>query len=131
MSGYKKMKCFNLMTGEFKGYLSTLRNYVTLVSEKDQGAGLQWHEEGGDMYLAKDTSPAERFLGLAERSYADWGAKGGWREAVLLNADGTISLKSTPERKLYGPYETLGSEYVCWAERGENNQAILRFVMEA
>jgi hypothetical protein len=130
MSSYKKMKCFNLMTGEFKGYLSTLRNYVTLVPDKDLGAEVKWSEEGGDMYLVKATSPADRFLGVAERGYAGWGLWGGWRDAVLLNADGTISLKATPERKLYGPYDSLGNEYVCWAERGENNQAILRFVME-
>ncbi len=130
MSGYKKMKCFNLMTGEFKGYLSTLRNYVTLVPDKEHGAWLQWKEEDGDMYLAKDTTPNDRFLGEAERRYASWGLKGGWREPIVYNADGTISLKSNTKVKLYGPYETLGNDYVCWTEPEGNNQAILRFVME-
>lgn len=130
MANYKKMKCFNLMTGEMVGYLGTHDNFLTIVPAAEAVA-VQWDTEGSDLYLDKDTSPTDRYLGLADQSYAGWGLKGGgYRNPILFNRDGTISLKAAPGRKLYGPYAKITANYVCWTEDGEDNQNILRFEME-
>lgn len=130
MTTYKKMKCFNLMTGDFKGYLGTHDNYLT-VTNAEGAAPLVWASEGEDLYLEKETTPDDRYLGLGDNSYANWGLKGGWRNPVKLNPDGTISLKDKPGRKLYGPYAKITADYVVWTEDGdENNQNILRFEFE-
>jgi hypothetical protein len=128
-ANYKKMKCFNLMTGEFQGYVGTHDNYLT-VTDAAGAANIQWDTEGEDLYLDKDTTPTDRYLGLADQRYAGWGLKGGQRNPVILNRDGSISLKEKPGMKLYGPYEKLTANYICWTEENENNQNILRFEFE-
>ncbi|MDC0667925.1 hypothetical protein [Nannocystis radixulma] len=130
MTTYKKMKCFNLMTGEFVGYLGTHDNYVT-VTDANGAANLVWASSGADLYLEKDTTPNDRYLGLADQDYAGWGLKGGWRNPVLFNSDGSISLKDDPRRKLYGPVSKITANYVAFTEAGDNNQNILRFEMES
>lgn len=80
--------------------------------------------------MAKDTTPNDRFLGLAERGYGGWGLQGtDWVHALEYDKDAhTIALAGT-KRMLYGPYETLGSGYACWSEEGERNTNILKCVM--
>jgi len=125
-TAYRKMKCFNLMTGDFVGYLGTYNNNVDLVHVANDAAMLAWSSSGSDMYLRKETTPNDRFLGLGWNSYACWGLTGGWNDAVVYNKeDHTISLKSDPKRRLY----RYGNDWVCWST-GENNQNILRFEFE-
>jgi hypothetical protein len=122
---YRRMKCYNLMTGDFVGYLGTYNNNVDLVGKPEEAAKLAWSSYGSDMYLRKDTSPNDRYLGLGWNSYACWGLTGGWNDAVIFNKDKTISLKSDPKRKLY----KYGNNWVCWSA-DEDNQNILRFEFE-
>jgi hypothetical protein len=117
MTNYKKMKCFNLMTGDFKGYLGTHDNYLT-VTDAAGAALLVWASEGEDLYLEKETTPDDRYLGLSERDYAGWGLKGGWRNPVLRNSDGSISLKENPGRKLFGPVSGISANYVGFEFEG-------------
>lgn len=129
MTDYKKMKCTNLMTGEFVGYLGTHDNYLT-VTDRAGAVDVVWASEDSDLYLEKETTPDDRYLGLADQGYAGWGLKGGWRNSVLFNSDGSISLKEDTRRKLYGPIAKLTSNYVAFTEAGESNQNILKFEME-
>jgi hypothetical protein len=127
--GYTKLACFNRKTGQLLGYLGTLRNYLTLVEDKENGAWVQWRPEDKLMYLAKSTTPADRFLGVAERGYAGWSLQGtSWVNAVDYQTDHSIAIKGDTKRRLYGPYETLGSQYVCWSE-DDTNDNILRCEM--
>ncbi len=124
---YGVMKCSNLMTGQFLGYLGTAYNqYVDIVADKSQAAQLKWRYSGAELYLEKATEPNDRYLGVGANSYACYGlwTPTGWVDAVLYNNDKTISLKSDPKRKLY----IYGDNYVCWSD-GESNQSILVFEM--
>lgn len=129
-SGYHRMRCTNLSTGEFLGWLATSGNNVYLETDPKSSnlAACQWRSWGADLYLAKDTSPSDRLLGLGWNSYACWGAQesGGWHNPIIYNADHTISLKEAPNRKLYGPY---GNQWVCWTGE-ESNQNIIKCDME-
>ncbi|MDO5735123.1 MAG: hypothetical protein Q4P15_01460 [Propionibacteriaceae bacterium] len=129
-AGYKKLECHNIDTGELKGYLATLRNYAILTMNKEEGAWVQWRQKDTSLYLAKDTEPNDRFLGLAERGYGGWGLQGtDWAHALTYDASRhTIALSGT-KRFLYGPYETLGSGYACWSEEGGSNSNILKCIM--
>lgn len=122
---YGVMKCINLATGQFLGYLGTAYNqYVDIVEDVKQAARLKWYGHNSDLYLDRQTDPNDRYLGVGYHSYACYGlwVPNGWVDAVLYNADKTISLKSDPKRKLY----KYGDNYVCWSD-GESNQNILSF----
>lgn len=131
-SSYRKMKAYNLMTGEAQGWVGTGGDqYVELVAE-DSAAGVKWENKGEDLYLAKDTNPQDRWMGEgggAWKGYADWGIGGGYYCAVLWNADHTVSMKSDPGRKLY-KYHSFSKDWLCWSENGDNNQAIVRLEWE-
>lgn len=124
---YGKMRCYNLTTGEFVGWLGTYGNNVDLVHDAESAAAVAWSPHGSDMYLRKETSPNDRFLGLGWNGYATWGLTGGWNDPIIYNSDHTISLKTDPKRKLYGPY---GNDWVCWSG-GEDNQNLLRCELES
>ena len=119
---YQKMKCYNQVTGQLVGFLGSSGNNADIVQDEKEAASLAWSSYNSDLYLRKDTSPNDRFLGLGWHGYACWGLAGGWNDAVIYNSDQTISLKSDPKRKLY-----IYGAWVCWSE-GESNQNILRFV---
>jgi hypothetical protein len=123
---FGRMKCFNLSTGQFVGWLGTYNYSVDLVHDVDSGAGLAWNSWGSDMYLMMNWSPGYRYLGLGTSSSACWAIAGGWTKPVIYNPDHTISLKEDPSRKLYGPY---GNDWVYWTN-GEDNQNILRCELE-
>jgi hypothetical protein len=124
---WKKMACYNLVTGDFVGYLGTYNNNLDLLQDADDAANLVWYSSGSDLYLRKATTPNDRYLGLGWNGYACWGlwTPTGWVNPVVYNSDHTISLKEDPKRKLYGPY---GNDWVCWTG-GEDNQNILRCEM--
>ncbi|HUY99088.1 MAG TPA: hypothetical protein VMU89_01965 [Thermomicrobiaceae bacterium] len=126
-TSFGRMKCYNRSTGAFVGWLGTYNYSVDLVHDADSGAGVAWTPWGSDMYLTMDWSPGYRYLGLGANSYACWGIAGGWTDAIVYNPDHTLSLKSDPKRKLYGPY---GNDWVCWSN-GEDNQNILRCELES
>lgn len=129
-AGYHKLACKNLKTDSLVGYLATVRNYAILTLNKDEGSWVQWRYEDKVTFLGKETSPNDRFLGLAERSYAGWGLQGtDWVSALDYDQKThTIALHGT-KRMLYGPYETLGSGYVCWSDEGDDNSNILKCEM--
>jgi hypothetical protein len=120
--GYVPMKCYNLSTGDFVGWLGTYGNNVDLVHSVEEAARLKFSSYGSDLYLRKETDPADRYLGLGWNGYATWGVTGGWNDPIVYNGDHSISLKTDSKRKLYGPY---GNDWVCWSG-GEDNQNILR-----
>jgi hypothetical protein len=127
------MACHNLATNQLVGYLGAggnLNASTSIVANKEDGANVKWAYVGSDMYLEKDTTPNDRYLGLGSQSYACWGlwTRDGWVDPLVYNQDHTISLKGQTHRKLYGPYRWLGSDWAVWSE-GEDNQNILRFEM--
>ncbi|HLL41989.1 MAG TPA: hypothetical protein VK369_02570 [Segetibacter sp.] len=129
---YGVMKCTNIVTNEFLGYLGTATNeYADIVSDISAASKFKWRSDGSDLYLQKQTAPTyDRYLGigvtLSGITYADYGlwTITGWTKAVLYNSDKSISLKEDPRRKLY---EYNG--YVCWTN-GESNQNILAFELD-
>ena len=124
-SGYGKMHCYNRMTGKSVGYMgATWDNYVSLVANEAEAAKVQWETHRGDVYLGKGTNPDDRYLAVSVREYAGWDL---WANVnlkpVVLNGDGTVSLKEDPTRKLYGPYRSMGVDYVCWTESHDSNNS--------
>ncbi len=119
----------NLKTGAKVGYLGvgTSQN-VSIVADKSQAARVEWRRdvEPGQLYLGKDTTPDDRFLGLGNNGYADWGlwqAGGGSQKRYIdyLNYDkgtGIIALGDNPSRKLYAY-----GDWACWSE-GDNDQIL-------
>jgi hypothetical protein len=107
--------------------MGTHDNYVSLVTDAAEAAPVKWEPHGNDEYLAKGTTPNDRYLAVSTRDYAGWDL---WAnihlKAVVLNEDGTISIKGEPNRKLYGPYRSMGVDYACWTtEEDKDNSNIL------
>jgi hypothetical protein len=128
---YGVMKCTNIVTNEFRGYLGTATNqYADIVSDISAAAKFKWYSYYSELYLERQTEPNDRYLGvgvtLSGITYADYGlwTPTGWVNAVLYNSDKSISLKADPRRKLY-EYD----DYVCWTN-GESNQNILAFELD-
>jgi hypothetical protein len=124
-TGWRKMACYNLSTGELAGYLASSGNNAYLTQDVNGAENLQWYSNGADLYLRKDTDPNDRYLGVGWNSYACWGlwTPTGWVNPVIYNTDHTISLKGDPNRKLYGPE---GNGWVRWSAGNDQNQNILR-----
>jgi hypothetical protein len=125
ISGYTKMLCFNRMTREKVGYMGTHDNYVSLVEDESDAVDVKWESDGDKgQYLAKATSPNNRYLAVSNRDYAGWDL---WAnenlKPVRLNEDGTISLKEDKDIKLYGPCSSLGTNYICWTKPGDNDNS--------
>lgn len=98
---YQLASCRDMATGQPLGWLgSSAGANVKMVRASTDAHGVAWSFEGGDLYLRKKASPADRYLGLSSGGGAGWGLKGGWRRPVLYNADLSISLKSDPRRRL-------------------------------
>ncbi len=64
LTTYKKMKCFNLMTGEFVGYLGTHDNYVTVTDAAGASDDVVWASRRGPSTSRRRPRPTIRFLGL-------------------------------------------------------------------
>ena len=125
-SGYSKMKCYNKMTKQFVGFIGTHGNSVSLVTDVADAADVKWEPHDNDLYLAKETTPNDRYLAVGERDYAAWDL---WTnlhlEPVVLNSDGTISLKNKPNIKLYGPTRSLGVDYASWTDQPDNSNVLV------
>jgi hypothetical protein len=120
-SRFRKLKCYYAGNGQLVGWLGDYNANVDVVTKEKSAAEVAWSWYASDMYLRKSTSPNDRFLGLGWHGYACW-VLAGWNDAVIYNADHTISLKSEPSRKLC----LYGNNWVCWSE-GESSRHILRF----
>ncbi len=120
---YVHVPCYRLSDGTFVGWLGVgSNNYTVLVTDEKDAHGCVWYADGQDLYLRKDTSGGDRYLGVGYDSYADWGLWGGnFKSPVLYNTDQTISLKDAPTRKLY-LYE---DNQLRWSN-GEDNLDLLR-----
>ncbi len=129
-AGYKRAKCTYKSNNEFAGYLASSQNqYLWLTQDINQAAWVKWTFDSiGGRWLEKSTVPYDRFLGVAEYDYADWGlsqTRGASKYAspVIYNTDHTISLASDPRKFLYGPY---GDQWVCWGDN--ENVLVVNFV---
>jgi hypothetical protein len=100
---YRHAMCSILATGEDVGWLSSLRNSPRVVKDEAEAHGVTWYFDDDKLYLRKDTSGGDRYLGLGSRNYASWGDRsaGGWWNPVVFGKDGTIALADHPERKLF------------------------------
>ena len=125
MNGYKKMRCTNKMTGEFIGYLGTHNNAVAIGPKLDDASDIKWEPNGNDEYLAKETTPNDRYLGGSSGDYAGWGLWIGESAPVVRNSDGTISLKTKTSAKLFGPVRYLGVDYVKWSDTDDNQNILV------
>ncbi|MBU2359324.1 MAG: hypothetical protein KKB02_10395 [Alphaproteobacteria bacterium] len=137
-STYFHLRAYDLMTNEPKGWLGCTQgaaaNYLRLYDDKDAASFVKYVNDGDLKYLARDTTPNDRYLGLATNSYAGWGLKGGWRNPIKLHANGSISLDpyedaSFKDRYLYLYGASVYSDYLCWSEDA-NNSNILSFRQE-
>jgi hypothetical protein len=86
------LACYNLRTSELVGYLGaggSLNASTSIVANKADGANVKWAYVGSDTYLAKDTTPNNRYLGLGSQSYACWGlwTPTGWVNPIVYNLD--------------------------------------------
>jgi hypothetical protein len=122
---YKKMKCFNLKTGAFQGYLGTQDLYVK-IKDVDNAAGVQWYQNGDALYLDEEITGLDRYL-TNNWGQAKWEQDGG---ALLdFNADGSISLAGSPSRKLYYKNTTPFKE-IFWMNEGETDSNILDNILK-
>ncbi|CAA9484457.1 MAG: hypothetical protein AVDCRST_MAG96-1183 [uncultured Segetibacter sp.] len=128
---YGVMKCTNIVTNEFRGYLGTYGfEYADIVSDISAAEKFRWYIYESDLYLERYTYPNNRYLGLYRSEgvdYADYGlwTITGWVNAVLYNSDKSISLKADPRRKLY----KYDDNYLAWTT-GESNQNILALELD-
>ncbi|MBV6697309.1 hypothetical protein KV557_09250 [Kitasatospora aureofaciens] len=129
---FEHVKCYDLESGKFLGWLGCTpygdpfgRNYTWIIPEEKDAHGVRWSFTGDDLYLRKDTRPGDRYLGLSDQSRAGWGLPGGWRNPVLYNDDGTVSLRDEPQRKLYVNVMDNAKNYLAWTD-GTANRYIVR-----
>jgi hypothetical protein len=108
---YRAVKCLSLKTGKFAGYLGTWNANVILVQDptNEATAFCRWHRDGGKLYLAKHTSPQDRWLGVGN-GCADWGVT--WYEPVVLNENNTVTLLNDSKKALFG--NPGSKDYVEW-----------------
>lgn len=128
--GYTKVACYDLRTDKFLGWLSTIRasvgSNVGIIQNEAAAHGMKWCLNGGEFFLQKDTDGGELYMGEGNAGVACWSTWVGWRRAVLLNTDGTVSLNADPKRKLYlsgGLGETFS---VSWSDGDPNNNWLIR-----
>lgn len=130
-SGYKLAKCTFRKNGVSAGYLASSTNaYVWLTDDPSKAAHVKWDiDKSGRWWLQKSTSPNDRFMGIAEYGYADWGLwqaqPNGYIEPVIYNSDHTIALAKDPSQLLYGPY---GDGWVCFGKTSEENVLVVELV---
>lgn len=111
MADDKKMKCFNLKTGELQGYLGTEDLYVK-IKTFDHAAAVQWYRYGDALYLDEEIKGEDRYLSnnWGQAKWETWSSGGGAK--LDFNADGSISLTDSPSRKLY--YKPTTSPKEIW-----------------
>jgi len=76
VAGYRKMKAFDKMTGDMKGWLGSTANMNLYMYDSEDDKHVAWvrfADFKDQKWLARDTTPNDRFLGLATQGYATWG----------------------------------------------------------
>lgn len=120
---YRAVRCYN-RKGEFVGYLSTRGSQSTALGIGDgyPPAQCYWMEKDGALYLAKQTDPYDRCLGIGDAWYACWALQQvrnmGYFTNVIRNPDGTLSPGTHPGRYLAGPYTSVSIDWAWWAPKG-------------
>jgi hypothetical protein len=128
--GFKYAKCTFKKNGLFAGYLSCSTNaYLWLTQDPAQAAFVKWDiDKNGWWWLRKSTQPNDRFLGIGDYGYADWGLwqafPNGYIEPVIYNDDHTICQRKDQSQFLYGPY---GDRWVCWGDANQDNLLKIEF----
>jgi hypothetical protein len=128
--GYQIAKC-TFKNGTFAGYLASSTNaYVWLTNDPSKAANVKWKiDSSGQWWLEKDTQPNDRFLGVGDNGYADWGLwqarPNGYIEPVIYNPDRTIALAKDASQVLYGPY---GDRWVCFGSTPGGNELVVELV---
>lgn len=119
---YSHAKCWAKKDKKFLGWLGSTQGGDAMLARTEAGAhGVCWDFEGTDLFLQKDTTSHERWLGLGNRSYASWGFGGGYYAPVIYNANGTIALKDHPTRLLF----LDNDDWLSWTQPGKDNDNIL------
>ena len=129
VAGYRKMKAFDKMTGDFKGWLGSTGNmnlYLYDLEDDSHVAWVRFADFKDQKWLARDTTPNDRFLGLATQGYATWGLTGGWNNPIIWHPDHTISLDPKHDASLRNRFLYLYKGYCCFSDDGSNSN-ILRF----
>lgn len=125
---YRHVRCSDMASGKFLGWLSVTQdnlNNVGIDPDQTRAHGIKWGIYGKDLYLQKDTKGGDRYLGLGTGSLATWGLWSGWRNPVVYNDDGTVSLASAPQRKLYASTMFQGRLGLSWSD-GSPNEWLIR-----
>jgi hypothetical protein len=144
---YQKMRAYNLKTSEPKGWVGVgYNNYIYLYEKKDDAkvTTVKWVTSGTKNYLARRTSPDDRFLGNFwvpwRGEWAVWGlAGGGSVYPVIWLPDHSIQLDIPPRTPAWRaksflqnppsvPYGYDEEGYCTWSEG--TNDLILRFEFE-
>jgi hypothetical protein len=144
--GYQKMRAYNLKTSQPVGWVGVgSNNYIELFEKKDHKdvTTVKWVASGGKNYLARLTSPNDRFLGNYwvpwRGEWGVWGLPGGGTVyPVIWLPDHSIQLDIPPRTPAWRAKSFLqsppsaygyGEERLCtWSEG--TNDAILRLEFE-
>ncbi|NUT21851.1 MAG: hypothetical protein HOV77_21970 [Hamadaea sp.] len=100
---YQPVRCLDLESGKFLGWMSVssaVDPYLAIAPDKAAAHPCVWYFYGEDLYLRKDTSGGDRYLGLSPGSRSGWGLWTGQSNPIIINKDMTISLASDPKRLL-------------------------------
>lgn len=131
---YRRVKCTNLITKDFKGYLSTRGSASTAIGDGPEypPAMCYWMVHDGARYLTKQTNPYDRCLGVSDWWYACWALQQvrnmGYFTNVIQNQDGTLSPGTHPDRYLAGPYRSFGIDWTWWAPKSDATILICELV---
>jgi hypothetical protein len=128
-AGYTHVACYDVLTNKFLGWLSvvpaTAGWNVGIVQDKTKSHGMKWCLNGGEFFLQKDTKGSDLYMGLGTDNVACWSTWGGWRRALRVNDDCTVSLSADPQRKLYLSGGMGGTFTVSWSD-GKPNSWLIR-----
>ncbi|WP_051366977.1 hypothetical protein [Hamadaea tsunoensis] len=125
---YQPVRCLDFESGKFLGWMSVssaVDPYVAIVPKEADAHPCLWYFYGDDLYLRKDTSGGDRYLGLSGGGRAGWGLWTGQCNPVVINKDMTISLAKNPERLLCVDRMVNGNWGGAWTDGTPN-----RFVIQ-
>lgn len=127
--GYTNVACYDVLTSKFLGWLSiapaSVGWNVGIVQDKATSHGMKWCLNGGEFFLQKDTTGGDLYMGLGTDNVACWSTWVGWRRAVRVNDDCTVSLAADPKRKLYLSGGSGDTFTVSWSD-GKPNSWLIR-----
>ncbi|NUO55028.1 MAG: hypothetical protein HOV78_00070 [Hamadaea sp.] len=125
---YQPVRCLDFESGKFLGWMSVssaVDPYLAIVPNEAAAHPCVWYFHGDDLYLRKDTSGGDRYLGLSGGGRAGWGLWTGQSNPVIINKDMTISLAADPKRLLCVDRLINGNWGGAWTDGTPN-----RFVIQ-